>query len=44
MLMVGLGRLRDLLGVEPGIWFFGAFTGLLTLGYLEVMSRVLSII
>ena len=44
MVMVELRRLRAVLGMEPGIWFFGALTCLLTYGYLEVMSRALSII
>jgi hypothetical protein len=44
MIMNGLLNLRTTLSVEPGIWFFGAFTGLLAFGYLEVMSRALSVI
>ena len=40
---VVLRTLRAALDVEPGIWFFGAFTCLLALGYLHVMSRALAI-
>ena len=41
--IVVLRRLGTALRVEPGIWFFAAFTCLLTLGYLNVMSRMLAI-
>jgi len=40
---LGLSRLGTALRVEPGIWFFAALTCLLTVGYLDVMSRALAV-
>ena len=32
--------LRAALNVEPGVWFFLAFTCLMAYGYLDIISRV----